>query len=156
PQVSIMAPPSGYVAAANAAITFSGTFTDAGSKDTHTAAWTFSSPSLAVPLTVPAGPTDLSEQSGSGHVNSTLTFSALNLGPGVYGITLTATDKDGDQGSASTVGGLPAFVVIYDPSLGFVTGGGWINSPPGAMPGNPTAQGQASFGFVARYKKGAS
>ena len=68
---------------------------------------------------------------------------------------LTVTDKDGGSGTANTVGGLPARIVIYDPSAGFVTGGGWINSPAGAYPANPNA-GKASFGFVSKYQKGST
>ena len=48
------------------------------------------------------------------------------------------------------------YVVAYDPSAGFVTGGGWINSPAGAYIYNPASTGKASFGFVAKYKKGAN
>jgi len=40
------------------------------------------------------------------------------------------------------------------PNGGFVTGGGWINSPPGAYLADPTVTGKATFGFVAKYKKG--
>jgi hypothetical protein len=47
------------------------------------------------------------------------------------------------------------YVVVYDPSGGFVTGGGWIDSPAGAYSADPTLTGKANFGFVARYKKGA-
>jgi hypothetical protein len=47
-----------------------------------------------------------------------------------------------------------AFLAVYDPSAGFVTGGGWINSPAGAMPANPTATGKANFGFNSQYKNG--
>jgi hypothetical protein len=54
------------------------------------------------------------------------------------------------------VDGLPAFVVVYDPSGGFVTGGGWITSPAGAYAPAPTATGKATFGFVAKYKPGAN
>jgi hypothetical protein len=46
------------------------------------------------------------------------------------------------------------FLVVYDPSGGFVTGGGWIDSPPGAYVPDPTLSGKANFGFVAKYKKG--
>jgi hypothetical protein len=50
------------------------------------------------------------------------------------------------------------YVTIYDPTGGFVTGGGWFESPPGACLydacDNDTT-GKASFGFVAKYKKGA-
>ena len=47
-------------------------------------------------------------------------------------------------------------IVIYDPSTGFVTGGGWINSNPGAYVPNPALSGKASFGFVSKYQKGQS
>jgi hypothetical protein len=47
-------------------------------------------------------------------------------------------------------------VVIYDPSAGFVTGGGWINSPLNAYTANPSLTGKATFGFVSKYQKGAN
>ncbi len=50
---------------------------------------------------------------------------------------------------------LPASAVVYDPSAGCVTGGGWISSPAGAYTPNPTLTGKASFGFVSKYQKGA-
>jgi hypothetical protein len=43
---------------------------------------------------------------------------------------------------------------VYDPSAGFVTGGGWIDSPAGAYVPDLNAEGKASFGFVSKYKKG--
>ncbi len=49
-----------------------------------------------------------------------------------------------------------AIVVVYDPSEGFVTGGGWINSPTGAYIAEPELTGKANFGFVSKYKKGTS
>jgi len=48
------------------------------------------------------------------------------------------------------------FIVAYDPNGGFVTGGGWINSLPNFYVADPTLTGKATFGFVAKYKKGAS
>ncbi|MCG6958076.1 MAG: hypothetical protein LJF04_18975, partial [Gemmatimonadetes bacterium] len=47
-------------------------------------------------------------------------------------------------------------IVVYDPSAGFVTGGGWIDSPAGAYVLDPDLSGKATFGFVAKYKKGQS
>lgn len=47
-------------------------------------------------------------------------------------------------------------LVVFDPSAGFVTGGGWISSPAGAYSADPTAIGRANFGFVSKYKKGAN
>ena len=46
---------------------------------------------------------------------------------GVYRVSVTVTDKDGGSDSA-----FYEYVVVYDPSAGFVTGGGWIVSPAGA------------------------
>ncbi|MCD4786309.1 MAG: right-handed parallel beta-helix repeat-containing protein [Candidatus Eremiobacteraeota bacterium] len=48
-----------------------------------------------------------------------------------------------------------ALIAVYDPSAGFVTGGGWIDSPPGAFIADDTLSGKANFGFVSKYKKGA-
>jgi hypothetical protein len=60
------------------------------------------------------------------------------------------SDGTVDSDSACTL------AVVYDPSAGFVTGGGWINSPAGAYIPDPSLSGQATFGFVSKYKKGAS
>ena len=46
--------------------------------------------------------------------------------------------------------------MVYDPSAGFVTGGGWIDSPAGAYVPDSSAEGKANFGFVSKYKKGQS
>ena len=46
-----------------------------------------------------------------------------------------------------------AMAVFYDPNGGFVTGGGYIQSPTGAAPAYPTAVGKANYGFVAKYLK---
>ena len=48
--------------------------------------------------------------------------------------------------------------MIVDPTAGFVTGGGWIESPPNAMGDNFSFSGAetATFGFVSKYKKGQS
>ncbi|MBL8293232.1 MAG: hypothetical protein JNN08_15400 [Bryobacterales bacterium] len=70
---------------------------------------------------------------------------------GVYTVRVTVTDAV--TGSASRNSD---FVVIYDASAGFVTGGGWINSTPGALTSDPSAAGKADFGFVARYQRGAN
>jgi len=69
---------------------------------------------------------------------------------GVYNVTLTVTDDTGAEGSETII------VVVYDPNGGFVTGGGWINSPRGAYAPNPTLIGKATFGFVSKYNKGAT
>ena len=47
-------------------------------------------------------------------------------------------------------------VIVYDPNGGFVTGGGWIDSPAGAYSPDPSLAGKANFGFVSKYQKGAN
>jgi hypothetical protein len=46
-------------------------------------------------------------------------------------------------------------VVVFDAAGGFVTGGGWIDSPEGAYAPDPSLTGKATFGFVSKYQKGA-
>lgn len=70
--------------------------------------------------------------------------------PGVYTLTLTITDDNGESDTA-----IFQYVVIYDPNGGFVTGGGWIWSPAGAYTPDPSLTGKATFGFVSKYQKGA-
>jgi PKD repeat protein len=72
--------------------------------------------------------------------------------PGVYNVTVDVSDKDGGTGSRTA--GVP--IVVYDPDGGFVTGGGWIDSPEGAYAPDGSLTGRAVFGFVAKYKKGAT
>jgi hypothetical protein len=75
--------------------------------------------------------------------------------PGVYVVKVTVTDKD--DGSDTLVAA--EYIVIYDPAGGFVTGGGWIMSPEGACLLDwceESTTGKANFGFVSKYKKGAS
>jgi len=49
-----------------------------------------------------------------------------------------------------------ALLAVYDPTEGFVTGGGWIYSEAGAYVPDTSAEGKATFGFVSKYKKGAA
>jgi hypothetical protein len=49
-----------------------------------------------------------------------------------------------------------AYLAVYDPTGGFITGGGWINSPAGAYFADPALTGKANFGFVSKYKKGSN
>lgn len=114
-------------------------FTDPGILDTHTATWDWGDGNIT------SG--SINESDGSGTVTGSYVYAL----PGVYGITLTVTDKDGASGTATF-----HYVVVYDPDGGFVTGGGWINSPAGAYTPNPSLTGKATFGFVSKYKKGAT
>jgi PKD repeat protein len=120
-------------------VTATAPFSDPGVEDTHTGSWNWGDGTSSAATIV--------EANGSGTATGTHTYTT----PGVYTLTLTVTDDEGASGSCTF-----QFVVIFDPSAGFVTGGGWINSPPGAYTLDPTATGKATFGFVSKYKKGAS
>jgi hypothetical protein len=135
--------------AINTPIDFTGSFTPTGNAGTYSAHWTVSSATVAE-TTIPATVDGL-------NVTAQIQFPI----PGVYLIRLTVEDGVGTLGTADVVeDDLPAYVVIYDPNGGFVTGGGWINSPAGAF--HPDLQsfaavtGKATFGFVAKYLKGAN
>jgi hypothetical protein len=80
-------------------------------------------------------------------------FTASNLytAAGVYTVTVELTDDDTGVATSKY-----EFVVVYDPEGGFVTGGGFINSPAGALASNPSLTGKANFGFVSKYQKGAT
>lgn len=60
-------------------------------------------------------------------------------------------DDDGESDSSAF-----QYIVVYDPEGGFVTAGGWIMSPEGAYAAGPSLTGKANFGFVSKYKKGAT
>ncbi|HEY0006594.1 MAG TPA: immunoglobulin-like domain-containing protein [Pyrinomonadaceae bacterium] len=140
PVVTIAGPASGSVYAVGTPITFTGGYAD-NPGGTHTATWAF----------------DGAPQSGT--VNESTSAASLTRSfttPGVYFVTLTVNDGCGGSGTANQVGGLDAMVVIYDPSGGFVTGGGWINSPAGAYAANPSLTDKANFGFVSKYQQGAA
>jgi hypothetical protein len=81
-------------------------------------------------------------------INSTLSFAS----PGLYTLTLEVKDICEEVGSNE----FDQLIVIYDPAGGFVTGGGWVDSPTGAYSNDGTLTGKASFGFVSKYKKGAT
>ena len=70
---------------------------------------------------------------------------------GVYSLCVSGTDEPGNTGNSEC-----ALLPVYDPNGGFVTGGGFVNSPEGADLANPSATGPARFGFVSKYLPGRS
>jgi hypothetical protein len=137
-----------------------------------------------VPVNTPARLTATVDDSPTGATPIASAEFALDDGPFV---TMSAADGTYDQVSETVTAMLPAFtqagvyavkvrgwdvmhnvagppetllLPVYDPSAGFVTGGGWIHSPAGAfypsLPEFAGVVGKASFGFVAKYQKGAS
>ena len=69
---------------------------------------------------------------------------------GVYALCVRGTDSAVNTSAGNDC----TTLVVYDPDGGFVTGGGWIESPPGAYTPDTTLSGKANFGFVSKYKKG--
>jgi hypothetical protein len=93
-------------------------------------------------------PGSVSQTGTTGTVTGSHSYST----DGVFTITLTVTDSKG--GGAATASF--KYEVVYNPNAGFVTGGGWINSPAGAYPANPALTGKANFGFDAKYQSGST
>jgi hypothetical protein len=82
------------------------------------------------------------------NTSGTASGSHLYAGPGIHIVTVEVEDKDGGTATAKY-----EYAVIYDPDAGFGTGGGWIDSPPGAYAPDPARTGKASFEFAAKYQK---
>jgi PKD repeat protein len=125
--------------AVNTQVNISVTFTDSDTEDIHTAVIDWGDGTSSDGTVV--------ESNGSGSVSGEHTY----MLPGVYAITVTVTDNHGLLGES-----IFQYVVVYDADGSFVTGGGWIESPEGAYAAAPDLTGKATFGFVSKYKKGAS
>ncbi|MBI4478469.1 MAG: hypothetical protein HY651_00420 [Acidobacteria bacterium] len=143
PVITGVTGPTGPLAVGTPA-TVTANFTDAGILDTHTCTFTWDD-GTSTPPSVPAA--TVSESSGSGSCNATHTYDVA----GVYTVEVAVKDKDNAEDAENF-----QFVVVYDPSAGFVTGGGWINSPAGAYAADLILAGKATFGFVSKYQKGAT
>jgi PKD repeat protein len=120
----------------NTGVSATAEFIDWDVADVHTATWDWGDG------TVSAG--SVSEAHGVGTVDGSHVYST----PGVYPVTITVTDNHNAAAEA-----VYNYVVVYEPGAGFVTGGGWIDSPAGAYLPDETVAGRANFGFVARYDK---
>lgn len=70
---------------------------------------------------------------------------------GIYTVRVSVSDDDAGTDAATY-----EYLVVYDPSAGFVTGGGWLNSTAGMYRIDPLLSGKATFGFVSKYVKGAT
>ncbi len=120
-------------------IDISAEFMDPNREDVHTALWDWGDG------TTSSG--TVNEENGAGTVTGTHDYTT----PGVYTVTITVTDDDG-----APCDSYYQYVVVYDPSTGFVTGAGWIESPEGAYVPDPSLTGKAIFGFVSKYLQGAT
>jgi hypothetical protein len=138
PSVGPIAAPTAPVQI-GAVVGTSAAFTDPGVLDTHTAVWDWGDGSTSAGIVTEAG--------GSGSVTGSHTYST----PGVFTLTLTVTDKDGGSGQATF-----SSITVNGTNHGSVSGDGWINSPAGAYPANPTLKGRATFDFDVSYRRGAT
>ena len=80
----------------------------------------------------------------------------VTLGPfanaGALQVCVRGTDAAGNTSAPTCI-----VLVAFDPTAGFVTGGGWIDSPASACPAFCRgAAGRAQVSFTSRYQKGAS
>jgi cysteine-rich repeat protein len=120
------------------AINVSADFHDSGYFDNLTAVWRWGDGESSPGTVVETEP-------GTWSISDTYTYRS----PGVYTVELAV--YNGDIAVESSV---YQYVVVFDSSGGFVTGGGWIESPPGAFMADQFISGRANFGFISRYKKG--
>ena len=112
-------------------------FTDPGWEDIHTATVDWDDGNITTG--------DIIGLNGSYSVANSWSYEKA----GVYTLTLTIEDDDGGNDTE-----IFQYVVVYNSDAGFVTGGGWIDSPEGAYNPDPNLTGKANFGFVSKYKKG--
>ena len=140
PAATLSSPAAGALHRLGEPVSVTVDLADAGSNDSHTCELTWDDG------TAPSAGT-VTDVAGARSCTATHTYGAA----GVNTVSATVTDDDGGSSAAAST-----MVVTYDPSAGFVTGGGWIDSPPGAYVADPSLGGKATFGFVSRYQKGAS
>lgn len=137
---NITGPTSGTAFKIGTSVNFAGTFWDVPGR-THTAQWTFDDAlSTAGKVVEPSG-------SKPGTVTGTYAFTT----PGVYQIKLKVTDSSGQTSWVDTAGDVEAIVVIYDPNGGYTIGGGYIATPAGSYPADPSKIRKFSFGFNSKY-----
>lgn len=139
---NITAPHSGQAFKAGSTVAFSGEFWDVPANK-HTAKWLIDDNTTA----------KASVAEPSGNKNGKVTGSNKFSSPGVYKLQMDVTDQNGITTFANTNGDLEAIIVIYDPNDGYTYGGGYFNSPAGALVSNSSAAGKASYGFSMNYFK---
>jgi hypothetical protein len=119
----------------HAPVKVSAVFSDPGLLDTHTAVWDWGNGKKTAGV--------VTEANGAGTVSGSYTYKT----PGLYKVSLTLTDKDDGVAQSSY-----EYLIIYSPDS-FATGSGWIDSPAGAYPADPSASGKAWFHFMVKNGK---
>jgi len=125
-------------------ITVSATFSDPGVLDTHTASWNWGDIINGNPDITPG---TVTESNGSGTVGPD---SHTYAQAGVYQVTVTVTDDDGVPVTSAPF----QYVVIYNPTGGFLTGEGKYQSLAGWDTQNTGATGEVKLGISAQYQTG--
>ena len=139
---NITSPQTGHPFKVGSTVSLSGVFWDQPG-NTHTAKWLLDGNAAA----------NGSVTEPSGHQNGKVIGSYKFNTPGVYKLQMNVTDQNGVTSYANTNNDLDAIVVIYDPNGGYTYGGGYFDSPAGALKTNPNASGKASYGFTVNYFK---
>jgi len=119
---------------AGTSISMATTITDPGVQDSQTCTVTWDDQS--VPTTATATGSGTAKVCSSSH-----TFNSA----GVYTIGIAVSDGDGGAAQATTQ------VIVTDPTAGWVRGNGRHFVPAGTVKVQPTAEGNATFSFAARY-----
>ncbi len=114
-----------YLGAVDTSVPFDGSASSDPEADSLTYAW------------------DFGDSSGGAGVMPSHSYAEA----GVYTVCLTVNDGALDSEANCTM------AVVYDPSAGFVTGGGWINSPVGAYTAKTSATGKGKINIESKYQK---
>jgi PKD repeat protein len=133
PTVGAITAPSGPLSIGTS-INASAAFSDPGTLDTFTAAWSWGD---GTTTSIPLG-------AGSTSTNASHTYTTGNI----YTITLTVTDDDGGSGSS-----VFKYVIVFDPTKSLAANAK-IVSPPAAYIPNAAKTGDALSSAAGRYKSG--
>lgn len=138
---NVVSPTSGTTVKVGSTVNLVGEFWDVPDKK-HIAKWMIDDKTINGTVSEPSG-------SYNGRVTGTYKFTTA----GVYKIRMNVTDQYGYTTYANTNEHLDAIIVVYDPNGGFAYGGGYFNSPAGALITDPANTGEASYGFTLNYFK---
>ncbi|MEO7445110.1 MAG: SBBP repeat-containing protein [Ferruginibacter sp.] len=137
-------PHSGKPFIVNSTVPFDGEFWDKPG-NRHTAKWLVDGSAVA------NGTVTEPTANQNGKITGSYKFNTA----GVYKLQMNVIDQAGVVTYSNTQADLDAIVVIYDPNGGYTYGGGWFASRAGALVGNSTATGKASYGFAINYRNAA-
>ncbi len=139
---NITGPVTGHPFKIGSTVDFAGTFWDKpGNK--HTVSW------LIDDNTLVKGSVIEPTAAKTGKATGSYKFTTA----GVYKLQMNITDQNKITSYANTNGDVEEIIVVYDPSGGYAYGGGWFNSPAGALKSDPSAIGKVSYGFTTNYFK---